>query len=63
LKQRLATSYACKAAIKAGDRLSPEEMQALVDRLFATKEPFSCPHGRPTLIKIPLEEFDHRFGR
>ena len=63
LKQRLATSYACKAAIKAGDRLSPEEMQALVDRLFATREPFSCPHGRPTLIKIPLEEFDHRFGR
>ncbi|MCD6169835.1 MAG: DNA mismatch repair endonuclease MutL [Candidatus Latescibacteria bacterium] len=63
LKQRLAASYACKTAIKTGDKLSPQEMQALIDQLFATRQPFSCPHGRPTLIKIPLEEFDHRFGR
>ncbi len=63
IKQRLAASYACKAAIKAGDKLLAEEMQALIDRLFATGEPFTCPHGRPTLVKIPLEEFDHRFGR
>jgi len=63
LKERLARSYACKSAVKDGDRLIQEEMQILIDRLFATGDPFSCPHGRPTLVKIPLEELDKRFGR
>ena len=38
-------------------------MRILVDKLFATSMPYVCPHGRPIVIKIPLEEFDKRFGR
>jgi len=59
----VAVSFACKGAIKAGDKLSLEEMNSLFDQLFATKEPYSCPHGRPTLIRIPIEELNKRFER
>ncbi len=65
LEQRdnLAKSFSCKAAIKSGDKLSEQEMRLMVDQLFATSMPYVCPHGRPVIIKIPLEEFDKRFGR
>lgn len=65
LEQRdnLAKSYSCKAAIKAGDKLEEKEMRILVDQLFATSMPYVCPHGRPIVVKIPLTEFDKRFGR
>jgi DNA mismatch repair protein MutL len=63
VRDNLAKSFSCKAAIKAGDRLSETEMRILVDKLFATSMPYVCPHGRPIVIKIPLEEFDKRFGR
>ncbi len=59
----ITSSFACKAAVKAGDKLSAEEMNSLFDRLFATDNPYICPHGRPTLIRIPLEEINHKFGR
>ncbi|MDH7516717.1 MAG: DNA mismatch repair protein MutL, partial [Bacteroidota bacterium] len=62
-RHAIAASYACRAAIKAGDKLSPPEMQILIDKLFATSNPFVCPHGRPVLIRLPLEELDRRFGR
>ncbi|MFC1511699.1 DNA mismatch repair endonuclease MutL [Candidatus Latescibacterota bacterium] len=60
---KLASAIACRAAIKAGKPLSPGEMQYIVDRLFACSKPFTCPHGRPTVVKLALEELDHRFGR
>lgn len=60
---KLAASIACRAAIKAGKPLSPQEMQYLVDRLFACSKPFICPHGRPTVVKLTLAELDRRFGR
>ncbi|MEG8947027.1 DNA mismatch repair endonuclease MutL [Rosettibacter firmus] len=63
IKDNLAKSYSCKAAIKAGDKLNEREMRILVDKLFATSMPYVCPHGRPIIIKIPIEEFDKRFGR
>jgi DNA mismatch repair protein MutL len=63
IRDNLAKSYSCKAAIKAGDNLTENEMRILVDKLFATSMPYVCPHGRPIVIKIPLEEFDKRFGR
>lgn len=56
-------SFSCKAAIKSGDRLSDKEMRKLIDDLFATSMPYVCPHGRPVVIKISLNEFDKRFGR
>lgn len=63
VRDNLAKSFSCKAAIKAGDSLTETEMRILVDKLFATSMPYVCPHGRPIIIKIPLEEFDKRFGR
>jgi DNA mismatch repair protein MutL len=60
---KLAASIACRAAIKAGKPLGQQEMQYLVDRLFACDKPFTCPHGRPTIVKLTLPELDRRFGR
>jgi len=62
-RDKLAKSFACKAAIKAGDRLSTAEMIVLIDQLFATQMPYVCPHGRPIVVKITTEELDRRFGR
>ena len=55
--------FACKAAIKAGDILVKEEMQELVNRLFLTKHPYYCPHGRPIIVQMSLNELDGRFER
>jgi DNA mismatch repair protein MutL len=62
-RQDLLASYACHAAVRAGEVLTVPEMQSLVDQLFATDLPLSCPHGRPTLIQFSLEEIEKRFGR
>ncbi|MBI1939401.1 MAG: DNA mismatch repair endonuclease MutL [Ignavibacteriales bacterium] len=63
VRDNLAKSFSCKAAIKAGDKLNEKEMRILVDKLFATSMPYVCPHGRPIVIKIQIEELDKRFGR
>ena len=63
LQENIAASFACHAAVKAGDKLSTEEMRELVDRLFGTKHPYYCPHGRPIIIQLSLEELDKRFER
>jgi DNA mismatch repair protein MutL len=62
-RESIAKSYSCKAAIKAGDYQNEKEMRLLIDQLFATTMPYVCPHGRPIVVKISLEEFDRRFGR
>jgi DNA mismatch repair protein MutL len=62
-RDNVAKSFACKAAIKAGDKLTTTEMIVLIDQLFATTMPYVCPHGRPVVVKIPIEELDRRFGR
>jgi DNA mismatch repair protein MutL len=61
--KRFASAFACGAAIKAGQKLSQEEMNALVNSLFAAKNPYTCPHGRPTLVRISLDELGRRFLR
>ncbi|MFA3783207.1 DNA mismatch repair endonuclease MutL [Melioribacteraceae bacterium 4301-Me] len=63
ITDNIAKSFSCKAAIKAGHKLNETEMRILVDQLFATSMPYVCPHGRPIVVKIPIEEFDKRFGR
>ncbi len=63
VRDNLAKSFACKAAIKAGDKLNATEMIVLIEHLFLTKMPYVCPHGRPIVVRIPLEELDKRFGR
>jgi DNA mismatch repair protein MutL len=62
-REKLAKSFSCKTAIKAGDPLNENEMQSLIKQLFATEIPFVCPHGRPVVIKMSLSELDKRFGR
>jgi len=62
-QEALAASFACKAAVKSGDDLTTEEMQELVNLLFSTEHPYYCPHGRPIIIKLSLEELDKRFER
>ena len=62
-KEALAASYACKAAVKAGDIMTNSEMMVLVNRLFSTEHPYYCPHGRPIIIQLSLDELDRRFER
>ncbi len=54
---------ACKAAIKAGDRLSPEEVIALVQKRHLVQDTHHCPHGRPTALVLTREELDKQFLR
>lgn len=53
----------CKAAIKAGDRLSPEEVSALLEQRHLFHDTHHCPHGRPTALLFTKEELDKRFKR
>ena len=61
--ERIAMTFACKGAIKAGQPLSRVEMTELFERLFATDLPYHDVHGRPTVIRLSLEELERRFGR
>ena len=61
--ERLAMSFACKAAIKAGQPLDPREIQELFDQLFATRLPYHDVHGRPTTVRLSRTELERKFGR
>ncbi len=61
--RRFAASYACGAAIKFGHEMPQEEMNSLIHQLFAAENPNICPHGRPTIIKLTLDELAKRFLR
>ncbi|MDZ7721349.1 MAG: DNA mismatch repair endonuclease MutL [candidate division KSB1 bacterium] len=63
IRERVAKSVACRSAIMTGERLSRESMSALIDQLFACDTPYFCPHGRPTVITLTLDELDERFER
>ena len=57
------TYLACRSAVKFGDPLSHEEQQALIKNLQELEEPYTCPHGRPTMIVMSGDELKKRFGR
>ncbi|HVP56720.1 MAG TPA: hypothetical protein VMU02_01375, partial [bacterium] len=59
----LAAAFACKGAVKAGDPMSDEEIRSLVERLFESRMPLACPHGRPTMIRLSWDEIERRFLR
>jgi DNA mismatch repair protein MutL len=61
--ERLAMTLACKAAIKAGDMLSPGEMRALYIALASTTLPAHDVHGRSTIVQLSWDEVERRFGR
>jgi DNA mismatch repair protein MutL len=54
---------ACRGAIKAGDQLSREQMRRLLDQLARTKNPYTCPHGRPTIVSFSPDELAAMFRR
>ncbi len=62
-QKRYAAAFACGAAIKTGQALKQEEMNSLLNNLFAAQNPYICPHGRPTLVRISLDELSRRFLR
>ena len=62
-EQRLLKQLACKSAVKAGTPLPRHAMESLVEALAAADNPYTCPHGRPVVVTISLEELDRRFGR
>lgn len=61
--QRLAIATACHTAVRAGDVLTAEEMAALLRDLAATEDPFTCFHGRPTMVRVSREALDRWFLR
>jgi DNA mismatch repair protein MutL len=63
LLDELLHTIACKAAIKAGDRLTPEEVDALVQQRHLIDDSHHCPHGRPTALVFSREELDKHFKR
>ncbi len=62
-KKAMAQSLACRSAVMAGDRLSDKEALALLRDLFKCENMYSCPHGRPTFIKMSRANLDRQFGR
>lgn len=56
-------SIACRAAVKAGDRASPQELMALAEKILAGEVPPFCPHGRPCVLKLTRKELEKQFGR
>lgn len=63
LHERVHAQMACKAAVKAGDTLSHEQMNELMKDLYKTPNRFSCPHGRPTSWVLDLNEIEKKFKR
>lgn len=63
ISERVSNSTACRGAIKAGAALTNEQMENLVSQLYRTKNPHTCPHGRPTIILFDRNEIDHMFRR
>ncbi|HTH64045.1 MAG TPA: DNA mismatch repair endonuclease MutL [Gemmatimonadales bacterium] len=61
--ERFGATFACRAAIKAGHHLDPEEARELVRRLLSATLPAHDVHGRPTIVQLPKGELERRFGR
>ena len=63
LSEEAVAKKACRLAVKANDRLSPAEGERLLADLLACALPYTCPHGRPTMIQITRAELEKKFGR
>lgn len=61
--EKLLKSFSCKAAVKFGEKLPQRQMEELIMNLFSTKNPDTCPHGRPIIYKIGIEELKKKFLR
>ncbi len=63
ISERVCNSTACRGAIKAGAKLTVEQMENLVFQLYRTKNPHTCPHGRPTVVTFSRADLDKLFKR
>jgi DNA mismatch repair protein MutL len=63
LRDDVAASIACKAAIKINMKLTSEKMQWLIDRLLVTSSPTTCPHGRPVILRLSMKDIERGFHR
>ena len=62
-EEKFLATVACKAAVKANMALTEEEVTSLMDELLKLKNPFTCPHGRPTVIKMSKYDIERKFAR
>jgi DNA mismatch repair protein MutL len=63
LSEEVVAKTVCRHAVKANDRLRPDECEKLIQDLLACDLPYTCPHGRPTMIQISRVELEKKFGR
>ena len=63
IKYNKIATMACKAAVKGNDELTTDEMVKLIETLRYIDDPFHCPHGRPTIIKMTNYELEKKFKR
>ncbi len=63
IENRFLATVACKAAVKANMKLSDQEIKALFDELLLLENPFTCPHGRPTAIRLTRDDIEKKFKR
>ena len=63
LRDDIAASLACKAAVKINMKLTPEKMNWMIDRLLKTSSPTTCPHGRPVILRLTMKDIERKFHR
>lgn len=63
IEEKFIATVACKAAVKANMKLDEREIRGLLDQMLLLDNPFTCPHGRPTAIRITKNEIEKKFGR
>ena len=63
IEERFISTVACKSAVKAHMALDNQEVEKLLDELLKLPNPFTCPHGRPTAIKMNLKDIEKKFAR
>ena len=63
IEEKFIATVACKAAVKANMALTKEEVESLMDQLLVLPNPFTCPHGRPTAIKMTKNDIEKKFSR
>ena len=62
-RDRMAATLACHSAVRAGQAVAPDAMRAIVAGLWSARQPASCPHGRPTRVRLPREDVSRWFRR
>jgi DNA mismatch repair protein MutL len=63
IREDIAASLACRAAVKINMKLTPEKMRWLIDRLLLTTSPTTCPHGRPVILRLSMRDIERGFHR